>query len=109
MPQRKDRHGVTIIEPPAEIAHKPWAPCPFELPDAYALQALERGKASADQQQRALQWIVNVACGTYDMEFREGGEEGRRESDFAGGRRFTGLQIIRLLKTNLAIYEEKKA
>lgn len=65
-----------------------------------ALQALQRGDATGDQMQRALKWIVGCA-GTYDLSFRPG-QDGERESSFAEGKRFVGLQIVKLLKINLS-------
>lgn len=91
-----------VIAPPKEIFGKPWAPVTFSLPDAYALQALERGEATPEQQKTAIQFIVNSVCATYDMSYRH---DSHRDSDFAEGKRFVGLQIVRLIKTNMAIYK----
>lgn len=66
-----------------------------------ALQALHRGDATQDQQQAALRWIIEVNSNAYDLSFRPGGLEGDRESCFAEGRRFVGMQIVKLLKLNL--------
>lgn len=81
----------------------PWLPPPWELADASALQALARGDADGPTQKRAIKWIIENACGTYDMSFRPGGEDGRRDTDFAEGRRFAGNQIVKLLKANLGV------
>jgi hypothetical protein len=78
----------------------------WEVPDAAAIQALDRGDATADQQRRALDWIINKAAGYYDLSYRPGGEEGRRDTDFAEGRRFVGGQIVKLSKLNLAKFKE---
>jgi hypothetical protein len=80
----------------------PWKAIPYELADADAIQALMRGDADKGKQQRALKFIIENICGTYDVSFRPGGEEGRRDTDFAEGRRFTGLQIVKFLKLNLS-------
>ena len=90
-----------VIAPPKELFGKPWAPVTFALADGYALQALERGEATPEQQRQALQFIVNNVAGTYDLSYRS---ESSRDSDFAEGKRFVGLQIVRLIKTNMAIY-----
>ncbi len=79
-------------KPPADAA---WAPAPYEPPDTAAIQALARGEAAPHQQVRALQWIVEVAAGTYDQSYRPDSE---RESAFAEGRRFVGLQIVKQTK-----------
>ena len=78
----------------------PWRPAPWELADASAIQALARGDANKDQQTRALRWLIEAACATYDLSFRPG--DTSRETDFAEGRRFVGLQVVKLLKINLS-------
>lgn len=72
--------------------------CPYEYADAAALQALERGQATPEQQVRALKWLVHTAANVYDLEFQV---EGDRESHFAAGRRFVGLQIVKLCNLSL--------
>ena len=83
------------------LEHAPWKPAGYAVADAAALQALQRGDATPDQQRRALRWWIEKACGTYDMSFRPGAEDGRRDTDFAEGRRFPGLQTVKLLNANL--------
>lgn len=83
--------------------NSPWLPPHYELADAGAIQALHRGEATPEQQQRALKWIIEHACKTYDMPYRPGGDDGRRDTDFALGRQFVGQQIVKLLKLNLAM------
>lgn len=84
---------------PKAPAGAPWLPAPWEDADAGAIQALARGDASEDQQRRALEWIINRACATYDMSFHP---EGDRATCFAEGKRFVGNQIIKMMKINLA-------
>lgn len=86
----------------AELRSKPWIPPAYELADVSALQALEKGTANADQQRRALAWIVNVAAARDEMSYRPGAEDGRRDTDFAEGRRFVGNQVVKLLRLPLA-------
>lgn len=81
--------------------HAPWKPVAHELADAGALQALMRGDASPDQQKHALRFVIESVCGTYDLSYRPG-DDGRRDTDFAEGRRFCGLQIVKFLKLNLS-------
>lgn len=71
----------------------------WEKADASALQALERGVANEGQQKRALSWIVNNACATYDFCDKPDNE---RLSAIFDGRRFAGLQIVKLIKINLS-------
>lgn len=82
------------------------APIPipaWEKADAYALQALERGEATADQQKRALAWIINNSCLTYDQCDQP---ESERLEAIWYGRRFAGLQIVKLIKINLSKLKE---
>lgn len=76
---------------------QPWHPAPYEEADVYAIKALVAGVASADQQKRALGWIINTLCGTYDMPYRPG-EGGDRDTVFACAKMFVGQQIVKLTK-----------
>jgi hypothetical protein len=76
----------------------PWSPVSdFENADVFALKALEAGNASAGQQQRALKFIRNRICEAERLSFMPGGEDGRRATDFAEGKRFVAVQIRRFL------------
>ena len=75
----------------------PWVPPVWEKPDAAAFQALARGDCPPHLQQRALKFLIEDLCGTYDMSFRT--ED--RSTVFAEGRRFVGLQVVKLLNLNL--------
>ena len=78
-------------------AVQPWHPAPYEEADVYAIKALAAGVANEGQQQRALGWIVNTLCGTYDLSFRDG-DNADRNTAFAEGKRFVGLQLVKLTK-----------
>jgi len=84
-----------------------YVPAEWELADASALQALHHGEANADQQQRALRWIIEAASNINDLTWRPGGLEGERESSFAEGRRFVGLQIKKLIFADIAKLRRK--
>ena len=71
----------------------------FEPADIRAIQDLEQGKATPDQQKRALGFIVNNLCGTYQPTY---GEDDR-DSNFLDGRRFVGLELVNCLKLNAAV------
>lgn len=90
--------GKTTKKAPASA---PYGPPRWTKADAGALQALQRGDADPHQQQRAIRWIVEAAAATYDLAYRPGGEEGRRDTDFALGRAFVGQQIVKLTKIDL--------
>lgn len=66
------------------------------------MQALHRGDANDTQQKRALDWFISKAAMTYDLSFRSDAEGGDRETAFAEGRRFVGLQAVKLLSLNAA-------
>ena len=74
-----------------------WMPPAYVAADVEALQALQRGDANPDQQARALEWIVKTGAGAYELSFRSDADGGERETAFAEGRRFVGLQIVKLL------------
>jgi hypothetical protein len=80
------------------------APAEWSEHDAYAIKALATGTANPGQQQRALAWIINAGARTYDVSFHPGSD---RETSFAEGRRFVGLQIVKLV--NLPAELIKKA
>ena len=76
---------------------EPWKPADYEVPDVVAFQALHRGEADADQQKRALKYLIETLCGTYDLQFRPGAHEGDRATCFAAGKAFVGQQVVKLL------------
>lgn len=80
-----------------------WEPPPYELADVVAIQALERGAATPEQQRRALDWFLRKACAIGDMPFRPGGHEGERETNFALGRLFAGQQTAKLMRLDLSL------
>jgi len=77
----------------------PWFPPPYEKADAKAIKMLADGTATPEQQQRALRWIIENACGTYNLSYHPTSD---RDTSFAEGRRFVGLQIVKMLKINLS-------
>jgi hypothetical protein len=87
---------ISALNPPA-----------YEAKHISAIQAVACGEASPDQQKLAMEWIINDAAGTYQQSYRPT-EEGRRDTDFAEGRRFVGMQIVKLLKLNVAVFSNKK-
>lgn len=73
-------------------------PAEWTTADVAAFQALAQGKADEAQQKRALNWILYEASNVYDLEYRTES----RDHAFCSGRRFVGLQVIKMLKLNLA-------
>jgi hypothetical protein len=93
-------------KPPGIPEWEPWKPPAWEIADAAALQATAHGRASPEQQQRAVKYIVNVLAATYDGSFRPG-PDGDRVTAFAEGRRMVGLQIVKLTSLNLAAFKDR--
>jgi hypothetical protein len=96
------------IPKPRRIAasNAAWLPAPYELADITAVQAVHRGDASPDQQRRALAWIINQACGTYDFSYRPGADD--RETNLALGRQFVGQQLVKLLYLNASALQRSE-
>ena len=93
------------------MARKPriigaFEPPPYDESVVYSMQALAAGKASEGQQKLAITWIVNHAAATYDLPYRPG-VDGQRDTDFACGRMFVGLQIVKML--NIVPLAKEKA
>lgn len=86
----------------AAAAHAPYLPAEFEVADAAALQALARGQATAEQQRRALDWVMFKASDYLNEPFRPGGLDGERDTIFAIGRGFVGRQVAKLINLNLS-------
>jgi hypothetical protein len=79
----------------------PWVPPAYDDFDIGTIKALNAGHASEGQQRHALRFLVEKMCGTYDLSFRPGTLDGQRATDFAEGRRFVGLQIVKLINMDM--------
>jgi hypothetical protein len=73
--------------------------CEYDVPTVSAVQALSRGEATPEQQKFCLNWLINVAAATYNETFSSDGD---RETSFACGRRFVGLNLVKLLHINVS-------
>lgn len=62
-----------------------------------AVKALYRGEADKPVQQFAIEWIIEDLCRTRDISYRPDDAGGDRDTAFAEGRRFVGLQLARIL------------
>lgn len=80
-----------------------WLPAEWDKFDAACIQALARGDADERQQKHALVVIVEKLAGTYEHTFVPGAPD---QSDFLQGRRDVGLQIVKLLKIDLALVKD---
>ena len=92
-----------MSKPNRSAAHYPpeWEPA-----DVRAIQSLQTGEATPEMQKRALDFMINKVCQTYDLSYRP---ESDRETVFAEGRRFTGLQLVKMLSINLAAIKQAKS
>lgn len=82
---------------------EPWKPATYTKADVAALQSLEKGVAGPHEQQRALKFIVEELGMTYQHTHFEGD----RDTCFANGRRFVGLQIVKLLRLKVTEIQGK--
>lgn len=87
---------------PTARAIKPKAPphfrADYDVADAAAVQAVAFGRASEDQQKRAMKWIVEKGCMAYDETFHP---ESERASTFMQGRRFVGLLLVKFTTASI--------
>src|SRR5262249_17295119 len=83
---------------PKSQPDRPWQMPRIEDADIFALQAIANGTANNAQQQRAYEYVVRTLCETDRMTFWPGGEDGKRATDFAEGKRWVGLQLRRIEK-----------
>jgi|GEM_PF-5117775 len=100
----RKKQTIPVQEPLKKKKVNPWEPPNWDPADAYAIQACIEGKADPHQQTRAMQFIVDDLCATYDLSFRPDTKDapGDRATDFAEGKRWVGLQLVKLCKLNLA-------
>lgn len=84
----------------------PWIPAKWEEYDVYAIQAVAQGIASEAQQIRALRFIVEELCATYDNPYKPDSD---RDTAFACGKKFVGEQIVKFYKMNINKLKETKA
>ena len=88
-------------QPPGErrpdVPSGAFIPPAYTIADAYAIKALADGTAEPEQQKRALEWIVEHAACKDELSFRPV-DDGGRNTAFGEGRRFVGLQIVKLLR-----------
>jgi hypothetical protein len=65
-----------------------------------AIQWLATGKADEGAQKIAMDYIINDLCRAYDVSYRPDDAGGDRDTAFAEGRRFIGLQLARIISTS---------
>jgi hypothetical protein len=93
-----------VTAPPKRPARPKSQPStPWQLPaidnaSVFAIQALARGIANEGQQRQAWDYILRALCEIDRMTFWPGGDDGRRATDFAEGKRWVGVQLRRIEK-----------
>ena len=78
---------------------------PYEKADAYAVRAITEGHANEGQQRRGMAWIINTLACTYDLSYRP---EKPLESAFAEGKRYVGMQIVKLANIRFARAQQEE-
>lgn len=86
-----------------KLKHEPWMPAPYEVAIGHAIQGLNSGTATPDQQRKAMKWIIETLCATYDVTYFP---ESARNSDFAQGKRWCGQQLVKLSNIKLGLIKK---
>lgn len=81
------------------VANDPWADPKFDPADIGAIQALFRGDATKDQQQRAINFIVSEVCA---VPYSAYDPKNQRNTDFALGKQRVGHLIVRYNRLNVS-------
>lgn len=79
-----------------------WHPTAYNLAELSAVRAVAAGTADEFAQRRAIKWIIEKAAGTYEPSYR--GDAGA-ETFHAEGRRYVGMQIVKLLNMPADVLE----
>ena len=72
--------------------------------EAFAVRATAKGEATDEQQRLAMKWIIEKACATYDLSYRPNSDE----TILAEGRRFVGLQIVKMINLNPEVLKNER-
>lgn len=81
----------------------PWKPYKDTEGERTAIQAVFDGVATEGQQKACLEAIFNI-CGLDDLSYRPTSD---RDTAFAEGKRFVGLQILKLAKLKAGVTTRK--
>jgi hypothetical protein len=101
--QHDEKRSARAHRKPMALAaaeHSPLIPNEYEKADALSIQRFAAGRASEVEQKRAFAWIMRCT-GYTDEPYRPGGEDGRRDTDFALGKANVGRQIAKLLHLDM--------
>lgn len=75
--------------------HAPYAPARLWSEVVYATKAIAAGEATKDQQALFFEWLIVDVCKKDDLPWFPGGDDGARDTDFANGKRFVALQVLK--------------
>lgn len=88
----------------AKVPHNaPYKPVEFGKLEAASIQAVATGTASERQQKRAMEWIVHKLCDIYGLSYRP---DSATDTAFSEGKRFVGLQLSKIINTNIDTLKE---
>lgn len=73
----------------------PWMPVDYDDNVIWAVRAVKAGVASAGQQRLFWDWLMYVSAAGDQLSFRPGAG-GERDTAFAEGKRFVGLQVKKM-------------
>lgn len=93
----------------AKIKVGPWLPAKYTVAEVAAIQAMHRGDADEYQQKCALRWIIESAARAGDELYfpTDADNDGRRDTDYALGKRYVGNQIIKLTLLDLKTLKDQ--
>ena len=94
---------MTAVKKPT-LAAGPFIPAPYEIHHVAGLQAMQRGEASAHQQQEVLKWLIERAACTFEFHYYPS----ERDTAFALGKAFVGQSVVKLLKLDLSLLRREK-
>jgi hypothetical protein len=84
-----------MSESPALPARAPYRSPRLTSEIVYAVKAIQAGAATPAQQADFFTWLIVEVCRKDDLSFRPGGLDGQRDGDFAEGKRFVALSVLR--------------
>lgn len=87
----------------------PWAPADYDDDLIYAVRAVNLGQANEGQQRLVWSWVMYLTGAGdefADLSFRPG-PQGDRDTTFAEGKRFVGLQLRKMLHPSVTPTEEE--
>jgi hypothetical protein len=82
-----------------------WGPAAYAEQDVYNVKAVWYGRADANQQRKALEWILYKASQLNEQSFVP---DNARVTDFIEGRRSVGNQIVKLIEMGSSSQQTKE-